>query len=75
MGAKQISENEELDKFKLYTMADTERITTYSQKALDAFRRDGRFKTRKLNGGKVVTTKKWIVEFLNAISDEGPLEF
>lgn len=78
MGAKKLKQNsqlDELDNFRCYTMADSERITTYDIKTLEKFRREGLFKTRKLNGGKVVTTKKWLIEFLDSISDEGPLEF
>lgn len=66
---------DELENFRCYTMADVEKITTYDIKTLEKFGREGTFKSRKLNGGKRVTTKKWIIEFLDSISDNGPLEF
>lgn len=79
MAAKKLKpardEDSEMDSFQCYGMDDMERITTYDRKSLERFRREGVLKTRKLNGGKVVSTKKWIIEFLESISDDGPLEF
>lgn len=64
-----------MEGFQCYTLDQTEKITTYDRKSLEKFVREGVLKTRKLNNGKRITTKKWIIEFLDSISDDGPLEF
>lgn len=76
MGAKKLPEKtNKMEKFKLYTMDEVAHLTTYDRRTIDRFSGEGTLKTRKLNGGRRVTTMKWIMEFLNSLSDDGPLEF